>query len=101
MTIVHGSHAVVVEAVEDAPGPAAAPSVRIGPAAEFVEQDQALSIGGLEDAGDAAKMCELKVLSDCSRLCSSPISARICSNTGALLPLPGRDVRTGLGHQAQ
>ena len=34
------------------------------------------------------EMCELKVLSDCSRLCSSPMSARMWRKTGTLLPSP-------------
>ena len=34
------------------------------------------------------EMCELNVLSDCSRLCSSPMSARMWWKTGTLLPSP-------------
>ncbi len=44
-------------------------------------------------------MWPLKVESDCSMLCSSPMSARTSSKTGRRLAVLGGDGQAGLGHE--
>ena len=96
----HRPAAELVEAVEDGPAQGR-PLGRVGAGAEFVEQDQAVARRRLSRMGAMREMCELKVLSDCSRLCSSPMSARMWWKTGTLLPSPAGMCMPALGHQAE
>ena len=68
--------------------PSAAPSAGIGARAQLVEQDQRALRAPGRGSAEIRRTCDEKVESDCSRLCSSPMSASTSSKTGSCDPSP-------------
>ena len=67
--------------------PSAAPSVGSVPAPSSSSSTRLCASASFRMKA-IREICELNVLSDCSRLCSSPMSARMRLKTGTLLPSP-------------
>ena len=89
-----------VQLVEDRPAERG-PLGRVGAGAELVDQDER-PLGRLAQQDPVIRrMCDEKVERDCSRLCSSPMSASTSSRTGSCDPWLRRDVQAALGHHRE